>query len=244
MRRPVRARSASGKAFTLVELLVVIGIIALLISILLPALSRARENANRVACMSNLRQLGTAMIMYTNANRGWFPFSAGLGEVDPVSGAGYRFEDWIWWQKKRDVKESRIAIYLGSFSVKLMQCPSDNVHTRNISPDPYNYSYTMNMGMSSEPAVAGALGAPIRKITGVRRSAEKILMFEESEKSLDDGNFNPFLVGSVVENFLAVRHDRYRKDVKARGNVSFVDGHADYVTVEYIRDANHYDPNK
>ena len=69
-------------------------------------------------------------------------------------------------------------------------------------------------------------------------------MFEESEKSLDDGNFNPFLVGSVVENFLAVRHDRYGKDVKSRGNVSFVDGHADYVTVEYIRDANHYDPNK
>jgi prepilin-type N-terminal cleavage/methylation domain-containing protein/prepilin-type processing-associated H-X9-DG protein len=66
-------RSQRKAGFTLVELLVVIGIIALLISILLPSLNRARETANRVKCASNLKQIGLAILLYSNENKGAYP---------------------------------------------------------------------------------------------------------------------------------------------------------------------------
>src|SRR5688500_11179120 len=73
MRRPHGPPRHSLKAFTLVELLVVIGIIALLIAILLPTLGSARRQANSTKCLSNLRQIGLAFQLYASEHKGTWP---------------------------------------------------------------------------------------------------------------------------------------------------------------------------
>src|SRR3954470_2724323 len=74
-----RRKSRPARAFTLVELLVVIGIIALLISILMPALSAAKERANRIKCASNLRQIGQGLLLYAGDNKGVYPRTPSSG---------------------------------------------------------------------------------------------------------------------------------------------------------------------
>ena len=95
-------------AFTLVELLVVIGIIALLISILMPALNQAREQSNRTVCLSNLRELAMAMTMYTGDNQGKLPI------LWPGS------DDWT---ATNDVLIALNEIYVKSPAT--FHCPSD-----------------------------------------------------------------------------------------------------------------------
>jgi prepilin-type N-terminal cleavage/methylation domain-containing protein/prepilin-type processing-associated H-X9-DG protein len=121
-----KPRSRVG--FTLVELLVVIGIIALLISILLPALNKARESANQTKCMSNLRTIGQGLALYCAENKGVLPaaymYEFVNGQQPNAAVAGYvHWSSYLYGDRS---KRGTLAAYQSAQGWDAFVCPSFN----------------------------------------------------------------------------------------------------------------------
>jgi prepilin-type N-terminal cleavage/methylation domain-containing protein/prepilin-type processing-associated H-X9-DG protein len=242
------------KAFTLVELLVVIGIIALLISILLPALGRAKEQANWVKCMSNMRMVGQSFQMYTSNNKGRFP----------TAGAGTKPHDWIFWEDEpptpgdpRHLDKSMIAPYLGiPVNREVLQCPSDDVYNRR-SGVFYRFSYSSNYFITRLPADSwpgvyglGETNQPL-KVTDIVSPSDKILLIDETAQTVDDGCWawmekpNPGDGQNIISNRHMKRQELLllKKDPNAgKGNACFADFHVEFIERTKSFDPKHFQP--
>ena len=239
-------------AFTLVELLVVIGIIALLIAILMPALSRAKEQASSLMCLSNLRQIGPAFMMYVNNNKSRFP----------VAAANRHPSDWIFWEDEpvgsdpdRKLDNSMIAPYLGiPVNREVLRCPSDDVESRRAGTR-YRFSYSTNYLITRLPYMAAGYedtnsSVPLR-ITEIVNSSMKILIIDESATTADDGCWAWMSTLGSDQNLISNRHvkrtelPQLRTDPNAgSGNACFADGHAEYIPRKLTYDERYYNPTK
>jgi prepilin-type processing-associated H-X9-DG protein len=238
------SRHPHRRAFGLVELIVVMGVIAVLVGILLPSLASARESANRAKCLSNLRQLSLAFTAYLNDNKGRFP--------RPAQNAVQTQEDWVYFQSWRDPAEGVIAKYLGQpFNPAVYRCPSDDPAThRKFTFDSltvqYPYSYTVNEAICR----IEWRGATLR-VNQVRNPSEKILLIDEAATTIDDGcwAWQATMGGSGPSdprNVLSNRHDRRTENAAkarfGRGNAAFVDGHVEFIGRSESFDARFFDP--
>jgi prepilin-type N-terminal cleavage/methylation domain-containing protein/prepilin-type processing-associated H-X9-DG protein len=249
--------------FTLVELLVVIGIIAILISVLLPALNRTRDKARAVQCASNMRQLYIFCAMFAQDNKGNLPrpgIEPGLARSDPSQNiiwsgpAGALQKTTIWAQFKPGKVDPAIGAlwrYIGSEDVArhLVLCPGDNGEAVRYGAiqsghGERDFSYSLNSNITPPNDNINKFGIPLGT---VKSPSEKIMFFEEigpndtwclDPINNEDDTPSGRHAGQKYQNALRTSNrnsPEYRAWSKAgRGNHCFFDGHVELLSPENI----------
>ena len=210
-------------AFTILELLIVIGLIALLAALVLAAVSRAREQAKSVKCLSNLRQLGQAAFAYAQSYDGFFPISSYQNGLD-----------WDFDARTLPVRPG--ILWIGSTTLAVQQCPSYDAKS-TIPTDPftgYNYNTSYIGGGVNEITPLGHPHVAPMRVTAVH-DAPRIALFGDGQyyAGTDKWMRAPILMSGTDLGDRADPNTRmagtqgYRH--LGRTNVCYCDGHAESV---------------
>jgi prepilin-type N-terminal cleavage/methylation domain-containing protein/prepilin-type processing-associated H-X9-DG protein len=224
---PSLLRRRDRRGFTLIELLVVIAIIAILASMLLPVLSRAKGKGQSAACQSNLRQLMLGWIVYADNNDDHL---AGSISVDRVNQPG----SWVLGNAKQDRTASNImagVMFPYAPTAGVYRCPADRSTVDGDKGLLRTRSYTLNAWMNSSMSEHGSGWGPAnfknmpQKLSQIVRPPPVLtfVFIDEHEASIDDGlwNTDPSGTPSGWGNLPAVRHNQ-------GANIAFADGHVEH----------------